>query len=225
MDAMLDLAKMAAEELHPDLGPHLYESDLGTCLKHPLVFQVPHTMNGMANRAYEYKTQAVAKALEEQDWHTYVFLHERPYRFEALMHLDQEGLLDDAEDRWKLVRDVWIDSENIWQHYDEWYDVLSSAGASLMMLDEEAAALAALPDVVTIYRGAKLEINEDGLSWTLDHDRGMWFAKRFYDKDEPAVNIHATVQRENIVALLTGRSENEVIVLPENVHVEYYEEI
>lgn len=221
-----DLAAMAVEELHPDLVPRLYEGEYwGTILKHPLVFQIPHMNNGLANRAYAAKTRALERALEEKDWHSYVWLHERPYRFDALTTLITEHDIPSDDDMWKLVRDVWIDSENVWQHFDEWCELLSNEDSMLMMTTDELAEWNALDAIVPVYRGAKLEINEEGLSYTLSKERAEWFARRFANEDEPAVVIRASVPQHKIIALMHGRGEEEVLVLPEDVVINYYEEI
>lgn len=226
MSELPDLAKLAEETLDPELEPYLEESTfLGLCLKHPLVFQVPYFNAGMANLAYRHKTGMVDKARSEKDWHSYIWLHERPYRFDALNDVLAEVNVSD-EDEHSLIRDVWIDSENVWQHFYAWVEIFSheDLNSEMLMTDKERARLAALPEVVRIYRGATLEMNEDGLSWTLDQGRAKWFAERFSHRGS-AVVIHADVPRDQIVALLEGRSEDEVIVLPENYTIDHYEEL
>jgi hypothetical protein len=223
---LANLASLANEDLHPDLEPYLEDATFGPCLKHPLVFQVPFYSPGLANRTLEAKRKALKLALEQNDLGSYIFLHERPYRFEALMRLEKAGrLVGDAEAAWLLIRNVWINSENVWQHYDEWVNLLSDpAGQTrLMMTDEEEAALAALTDVVPIYRGATLDLNEEGLSWTLEHERAEWFARCFAEPGEQVV-IHATVLRDNIVAHFTSRSEAEILALPDDITVVKYED-
>lgn len=220
-----DFIALMKEDLDPDLEPWLEEATFGTCLKHPLVYQVPHYNNGMANKALYAKRELCDQAVAESDWHGYVFLHERPYRFEAMKTLEREGHLDDDQEaRWLLARNVWIDSENVWQHYDEWTLLFEDTGARFMMTEDEEAALAALPETVTIYRGATCDLNEDGLSWTLDHDRALWFAQRFHDDDEKVV-IRTTIPREKIIAYFTSRSEDEIIALPYDLQDLYYEEL
>lgn len=215
---------MAEEKLDPELEPWVEETDvLGSVLKHPLVFQVPLSVPGLANRALGQKKAMLERALDKGDWHSYIWIHERPYRFEALMRLIMGHPLSD-EDRHDLIRDVWIDSENIWQHLDEWVELFESADPEMLMTDEEKDRLAALPERVPIYRGAVRELNEEGLSWTLDHNRALWFARRFSDQDERVV-IHAHTAHYNVMALFESRSEDEIIVLPDDIAVSHYEEL
>lgn len=226
LEGALDLARMAEEPLASELEDWIEESELfGPSLKHPLVFQVPLGIPGLANRALEQKKVMLARALEEQDWHAYVWIHERPYRFTALQALIYDHPLPE-EDRLALIRDVWIDSENVWQHFDEWIEIFETTDGDGLMLDDEKARLAALPDPVPVYRGATLEVNEEGLSWTLDPTRARWFARRFNHKGSGVI-IHATVSPGDIVALFEGRSEDEVIILPEaeSLSITRYEEL
>ena len=114
-----ELLENAGAPLHPDLAEYFVRADpdskLGwDTLKHPLVFAVPYTeaMNYMYNKSYEAKTQALCEYASEGNWGGYVFMHERPYRFnvfESVMHR-----LDGPE-YWELLGSIWSDSENLWQ--------------------------------------------------------------------------------------------------------------
>ena len=53
-------------------------------------------------------------------------------------------------------------------------------------------------------------LNEDGISYTLDKKRAEWFSKRFR-KDGTVVQ--KVVRKKRIVAYLDGRNEQEVVVL------------
>lgn len=213
-DIFADFAETRDEPLHPDLLEWVEEDGLfGAMLRHPLVYSVPLFHNGMANRQYAAKTEALARAEAGEDWHTYVYLHERPHRFDAL----QEVLARVEEMPWGLVSSVWQDSENIWQHYDAWYELFHWWGdeASAMMREEEREELAKLPEAITVYRGARAGLNEEGLSWTLSRERAAWFATRF-NPEEPVL-LRASVNRSSVLALLLGRGEEEVLVLPEEL--------
>jgi hypothetical protein len=219
----MDFEALAKEPLHPDLVPFLNdESFMGTCLKHPLVFSVPLSVPGLLNKQYEQKCKAVATAIKRGDHHTYVFLHERPYRFEAMTRLIVRGL--EESELYELVRTVWIDSENIWQNLDEWRDLLSGLDGRWLMFDDEREELDSLTEPITVYRGVTLEVNEEGLSWTLNHEKAKWFAQRFTHRGQAAV-IHGTVTRENVVALFKTRGEEEIVALDEHVNVTHYEEL
>jgi hypothetical protein len=78
------------------------------------------------------------------------------------------------------------------------------------MDSEELKILDNLPKSVTIYRGCQKDVNENGISWTLDKDRAEWFATRF--KQEGLV-LEKTILKRDIIAVFTGRSESEVVIL------------
>jgi len=202
------------DPLHPDLEPYVHETGLGMrVLQHPLVYCVPYTHTSIANHAYLVKTLALQRARDERSWQTYVWLHERPYRLQALCEIEYE--FDTDEEFWEMLRDVWMDSENVWQNFDDWVAFFSNldnrAGMSALMSEEERVLLAALPDRVTVYRGAVDGLNEDGISWTLDQDRAVWFASRFNKGGEVFTRV---VDKSEVVAYFTGRGEEEIVVCP-----------
>jgi hypothetical protein len=106
----------APEPLDKALEPWIGDSILGAALKHPLVFMVPYTPhhNKMANKALRYKREAIARALTSRQFGTVIFLHEKPYRIEALFDLACEHRMS-AEEFWPLLGEVWTNVENLWQ--------------------------------------------------------------------------------------------------------------
>jgi len=201
------------EPLHPALEPYVEESDSGMrMIRHPLVFCIPYTHTSVANKMYRYKTEALERAKEEQDWTTYIYLHERPYRLQALTYIMYE--FDTDQEFWEALREVWIDSENVWQNLEEWIDLLTDddrLDREYLMTAEERIALAKMPEKFTIYRGAVPGLNEDGISWTLDRERAKWFSTRL---NKPGRVFEKEVRREDVVAYFTSRSEEEIVVIP-----------
>jgi hypothetical protein len=206
---LLEYAKIMAsnEELHPDLVPYVSEGPLGKQLRHPLVYQIAMTGNGWANAYYRQKKADVEKALQNKKYDSFVWLHERPYRIEAFQAI--EPSLSDSG-YWRLLSDIWIDTENQWQNLNEWKLLLASKRSNrhYMMTEEEDNLLRSLADEVTIYRGCQKGINENGLSWTLDKSKAKFFANRL-GKD--GIILERTISKNDIVAVLTGRGESEVI--------------
>jgi hypothetical protein len=232
-----ELAALAAEELDPELAEWIEDGPLGPMLKHPLVYDITGVhVPGIPNRQLRYKKAVLKEAVERGDWHTVVFLHERPYRASALFRVMQEHgeQMSDA-DYWKLVGRVWVDSENIWQNTLEWDALLGSerGGREAIMVpdvfDDDDADLAmhrALPETVTVYRGATAGLNEEGLSWTTDRNTAVWFARRFADhRDGEPVVLTGTVAKSDVIACFTGRGESEVVVVEGTVHVELIEDV
>ena len=205
------MAKIIAEQnetLHSALVPYLEQSGEGwLMLRHPLVYQVPFFSNGSANAYYEQKSKAVEKAIADKNYKQFVWLFERPYRLEAFIKIADK--LSDT-DYWKLLSDIWIDTENQYTYLKEWKKLLASKRSNrhYMMDEEEDNILRSLPELVTIYRGCQKGINENGLSWSLDKSKAEFFANRFGKK---GIILERTVSKNDIVAVLTGRGESEVI--------------
>ena len=213
-DADLLALITSREPLHPDLQDY-YTTDgsLGPCLRHPLVYHVMGVMPGLANAQYAAKKAKAHAAKQEGDWHSYVFLHERPWRLDAVLDIVGDARLTDI-DYWTLLGQVWTDSENIWQVLDGWRNLLAShrAGREHLMTAEEQAAHAALPETVTVYRGAVAGRNEAGLSWTLDRAKAAWFSgRRMEGKGRPVV-LTGTVAKADVLAFFQDRGEDEVLV-------------
>jgi hypothetical protein len=205
------MAKIIAEQnetLHPDLVPYLEQSSEGwLMLRHPLVYQVPFFSNGSANAYYEQKRIAVEKATADKNYKQFVWLFERPYRVEAFIKIADK--LSDT-DYWRLLSDVWIDTENQYAYLNEWKKLLASKRPNrhYMMGEEEDNILRSLSNQVTIYRGCQKGLNEDGLSWTLDKSKAKFFANRFGKK---GIILERKVPKSDIMAVLLGRGESEVI--------------
>lgn len=226
LQALMKLIEDRDTPLHPDLEEWMRETEtLGRILQHPLVFQVPFHSPALANDVYEKKKQALAEALAAEDWHTVVYLHERPHRTDALIefvlgdwieplaHLNQETR--------DLAASVWMDSENLHQNVEEWTELFSGwePGQPLILGDvEEQAAFAALPEVLTVYRG---DIDDGGWSWSLDPKVAAFFANR-HGANAPL--IQAKVAKRNVFGYLTGRAESEVLISEHAVYdIEPYE--
>jgi len=216
LDQMMDLARMTAEELHPDLVPWVEpEGAFGPMLRHPLVYQVPLHNPGLANRAYERKLELIAEAAEEEDWHTLVFLYERPYRLKAFIdhcvgrYDDEEGepmplALDSRY--WELAADVWVDSENIEQNEDEWRALFLNGMPPLWLGDEdERDEFDALDDPIRAYRGGIV----GDWSWTTSYDIAQFFARR--SGDDYRVRT-ALIPKADCFGYLTRRGESELLV-------------
>lgn len=203
------------EALHPDLLPYVTKESFGQALNHPLVQQIPFWNTdkcAVINQQYAFKKEAVAKALVDRDWDRHIYLHERPYRLAALMGIVQSTLLPN-DVLAQLVADVWTDSENIWQNQTTWkalWGMLEDTSAC--MSPEDLATLHALPDMLPVYRGLRApNLNPLGLSWTLDRDKAVFFAKR-YSGNNPVV-VSGVVPKHRVYAYISERDESEIVVL------------
>lgn len=198
--------------LHEDLVPYLDEGEEFLSLRHPLVYQVPYWLPGMANDQYAAKQAAMDAAMRKKDFSSIIWLHERPYRIDALKSLANGCHVSNTK-WWSLVGDVWTDSENIHQNLEDWEAIWSTSrpNRQAAMDKEEKAALRALPDQLTVFRGAMDPLNGEGMSWTLDAAKALWFAKRFKREGKPVV-ITARMLKSDVLAYFMGRNESEIVV-------------
>jgi hypothetical protein len=199
------------EPLNPELAEYLDDlGSMGPFVRHPLVYGFAGTP-GLLNQKLAAKKEALAEAEAERDWGTFIWLHERPYRLEALLDVRDAA---DGQEFWDLMGEVWLDSENIWQNLDTWKMLWDEPDSHKVMSEDEAAYLASLPDTVEIYRGICLrheEMNEDGLSWTVNPERAEWFSRR-QANGNPSYVITAEIDKSSIYAYLDHRGEAEVVV-------------
>jgi hypothetical protein len=86
------------------------------------------------------------------------------------------------------------------------------AAPDTLMEEKERAAFAALPDLVTAYRGGTGPIRSLrlGMSWTLDLKVAAFFAYRAQMR--PRMVIRAMVPRSAILAYFDNRNERELVV-------------
>ncbi len=208
------------EELRPDLRSAISERAGGmVAFHHPLHvtgFYAP-AFNRQINKTIAAKERAIEDAMARRAWTTVLSIHERPYRMDAFKKLQDQ--MTDAE-FWKEVSWLWTDSENIWQNLKDWRRVWRSKrpGRETVMDDDERAKLQSLPDVIEVFRGTYLWPWMDrGLSWTLDRDRAIWFAYRFKPEHAEPSLISGKVRKKNVLAYFDGRSEQEIVMLPERL--------
>lgn len=120
----------------------------------------------------------------------------------------------------RLLGEEWSVCDNIGKNADRLLDETPFAdlaerpqGRELLMDADEQAALAALPDEVTVFRGCYAS-NKWGLSWSLDRDLAAKFPTlNRYTQDGQAFLVKARVRKADIIALKLDRGEAEIIAL------------
>lgn len=205
------------EDLHPELRGYLgkdFAEEGGAILwesiKHPLVFSVPYNpaLNATLNKCLQHKQEALRIAVKDSKYERAIWLHERPYRLLAFYRY-QHAMTD--KQYWKLLSDVWTDSE--WPHVNTklWRQLFNSKRGSkgYLMTRAERETLAGLPDPVLVYRGANNGFNT-GIAWTLMLDKARWFACRFNQADPTILSM--TVPKSEVAAYLDHRGEEEIIL-------------
>lgn len=226
MDAgTLNALMKSNEPLLPELEPYaFFDPNLKMrVIHHPLIIDVPFTSAALINARYTFKKQKLEEYLETGNYAGAIALTERPYRLERFM-----DFMDDiagTQAFCKLAADIWIDSENIYQHLHDWREIWSmvtSSDRKWLHEEREWKAFKALPDRFEIYRGIGIEGAENGLSWTTDVDKAHWFAGRNtnlagMDIDAEPILLTGTVNKSDVIAYFLQRGESEIVVLPENV--------
>lgn len=213
------------EPLDPELERYREEgviAGLGA-IRHPLVYSIGHhpVENARLNMMLRAKREAIAEATAQRDYGTIVWLYERPWRLNAFMGIAPH--LPNAT-YWRLLGDLWTDSENIYQCFADWREVLTGRSTRLrshMMNDMDRALWRKLRrsrGVVPVWRGFAGK-GRDGMSWTLDRERAVWFAQRFAGARQGKAYVAAgTVEGRHIIAYFNVRGESEVVAFPEDVH-------
>jgi hypothetical protein len=195
------------EPLLPELQEYLQDGRV----RHPLLYEDadPDDASRLNQRFLEKQRDAY-HAFEQKDWSTYVWLHERAYRLEALLECREQSLY--GSEFWALAGEVWQDSENIYQYIDIWREIWGnpSRGLKQCMNNAERRALRKLPDKVEVWRGIRHDDPDSisGLSWTRDRDKAIWFAQRF--KGTPLL-VEGVVKKTDVLAVFLGKQESEIV--------------
>lgn len=212
----------APEELDAELQDHIFDGRLGKMVHHPLVIQVFYRehMNPMLNQMLRQKQKLVNEYMKERNYEGYVFLHERPYRLEALLEI---VTYLKPEDYWNVIKSVYVDTENAYEFHDEWVSLMTSD----IPVPDDMKLKSLNTEVTKVYRGFVHSTSKMGISWTTDYDKAVWFARRFArvdSGDKPQV-VTGVVHNTNILMCIDQRGESEVVVLPDNVNVRSVKEV
>jgi hypothetical protein len=201
------------EELDPELADYLEDvGQFGPCIRHPLVYSMVHfpQQNAWVNNQLRAKKAAIVRARDAKEWHSFIYLHERPYRVEAFVSI-MDRMTD--EQYWQNLASIWMDSENIRQNPKVWQHLMSSKRGSResIMDDEEVEALEAMPASIVVYQG-HTKGRHDGWSWTTDKAKAEWFAQRFSDfEHSPPMLTEGVVLKRSVIAYFAGRGESEIV--------------
>jgi hypothetical protein len=168
--------------------------------------------NDQANKVYDYKKKAVDEAIKDKDISSYLWLHERAYRVEAILYALEDWWKPSKKDYWEVIANVWTDTENVYENHLAWEQLLflEFSDSHLMMDEEDTKFFNELPNTITIYRGG---VDDKGYSWTLDIEKAEWFANRFNFNYEI---FEKTINKSDAIAYLSDRNESEIIYRKED---------
>ncbi|WP_374928976.1 hypothetical protein [Kytococcus sedentarius] len=118
------------------------------------------------------------------------------------------------------IRRAWVEAELPSRCPEAWATIwraVATADPARVMSRRERRALAALPPVVTAYRGFGGE-GARGWSWTLERDMAEDFAVRYEEGiDAEARLCIAEVDTSAVIALLLLGDESELIIDPDEI--------
>jgi hypothetical protein len=170
--------------------------------------------------ADDEKLSLMRSEWDASSWSEYVSYHEMHKRLGAF--LDVAAHCSDDE-YWRVLGELWTMIENPSQlaGIARWVQVFGCRrpGREHLMMENERAALAALPESVTIYRGVQpprppsRKVVYLGLAWTVKRDVAVEkFARRNGRKD--GILLTASVRKDCILAHFLSRDEYEVVIDP-----------
>ena len=212
--------------LNSDLKPYIIKDNyFGAVLKHPLVYFIPYHQHfdELINEQYEHKLKAINSSILTKNYNQYIWLHERPYRFDALKTIASKM---QPKEYWSLFSHVWSDYEFVSSQVNVMEMLKLHPNPELMMCDGDKQVYDNLPDRVKIYRGY-FKNNLRGFSWTLCYHTAKWFALRFNQASARKGGSYSSnlkvvvgsVNKSDIIAYISKRSEKEIIVHPSKVHI------
>lgn len=115
--------------------------------------------------------------------------------------------------------DVYVGSENFDQMFFlPLFKKVKEEDEVLLVSEEDKKRYESLPDRVVIYRGMREGENiKKKLSYTLSFDKAVLFADRHSKQSEKGVVVSVVVNKCDILAVITQRDEDEVIIDPDNL--------
>tara|TARA_Y100000114_G_scaffold44515_2_gene40161 strand:- start:9554 stop:10567 length:1014 start_codon:yes stop_codon:yes gene_type:complete len=199
-------------------------------LHHPCLISVMYPSTRWhiheTNLRYWLKVSALRKAYLEKDVDAYLLMIERPYRVPEFvrwcLHDQQKNNANPSEytehcnlskeKYWEVVRWLWTDTENVYEHFVPWMALILDHDAKdirLMMDKEDRETFDHLPDEFYVYRGGEHE----HMSWTLSKQKAEWFRDR-YEGFRDCKLFEKSIKKDEVLAYINARDEAEIILRP-----------
>ena len=119
----------------------------------------------------------------------------------------------DIDDYTNMLEALWTEMEypntDVNVSKREWISMWKKADLDKIYSEEDKEVLAKLPDRFIVYRGLMDRAKVEALSWTLDIDKAVWFAKRFGHNGKV---YKAYCNKKDILVYLSCRNESEIVV-------------
>lgn len=156
----------------------------------------------------QYQLEKLSKLNSTKTIFSYLNVINKGNRFDFLNFLYKYNVITDQECADTLY--------SIWTMQERFYDC-GMAKTKMIKFMKMAEKSLVLPDdidklsddsVITIYRGVK-ENDYKGLSWTIDKNTAIWFAKRFSNVD--CYVFTGQLKKKDIIAYFNNRDEAEIV--------------
>jgi len=193
-----------------------------TFIKHPLI-NLPYVpqMNAYNNALYRDKLKVVTELESNKEYEKAIWIYERPFRAQIFNRYTK---VMEREQAARLMLDVWQDCEHPYGDRDLWREMFNSYRDTDALSRTRTHLIKEGVEEITLYRGmGSAEVNRKktgnwGMSWTLDRDIAVWFARRYRGvyKGTPAV-AEARFNVRSVFCYMPERGEQEVVADPLNI--------
>jgi len=209
--------EVLADYLGRDIHKREYGERGNFMLHHPCLISIVYPSTRWhiheTNLRYFSKVVFLRKAYLEKDVDAYLMMIERPYRIPEFIAwcLDERNKLSKKK-YWEVIRWLWTDTENVYEHFNEWLALLLDFDAKevrKMMDKEDKETFDSLPDEFTVYRGGEHE----HMSWTLSKEKAEWFRDRYKGLRDCKL-FEKRIKKDEVLAYINARSEEEIILRP-----------
>ena len=173
---------------------------------------MPHfeATNALLNTRFKLISDKLEQSIQAKNYVAIVMLHERPHRLDAFVKYVIDYVT--PSEYWRLLGEIYTDSENIRQNYNAWEELLFTHAPAIkpksFMPEEDYRAFKKLPAKLRVYRGVQSEFWQ-GFSWTLNEDKAKWFASRYSSKT--GLVTVGTIKKSKVLGYFNGRGEEEIV--------------
>jgi len=209
--------EVLADYLGRDIHKREYGERGNFMLHHPCLISIVYPSTRWhiheTNLRYFSKVVFLRKAYLEKDVDAYLMMIERPYRIPEFIAwcLDERNKLSKKK-YWEIIRWLWTDTENVYEHFNEWLALLldfDTKEVRKMMDKEDKKTFDSLPDEFTVYRGGEHE----HMSWTLSKEKAEWFRDRYEGLRECKL-FEKRIKKDEVLSYINARNEEEIILRP-----------
>ena len=162
----------------------------------------------------EWRKDRIRFITEADDVYSIYMQVTKPYALSFLKEIED---YISKEDLSALLRSIWMRiefvSDNPVYTKDQFVRLFRKCDPQTLMEPDEYEAYQSFPDTLEIYRGVRKDSKKvEGMSWTTNKSVAYWFADRFAGKASSGDVYKAVINKRDVLAYFTGRTEDEVVV-------------